>query len=165
MVKSVAAAIARSTCSSPRTARDGHAYRRKRAGHLVHSANFGGKSVEIYANGYVRVAMFMRDAVPYQKLISIQVESNIQKKTGPGRVVAAGMTFGANLVLTPNKRGDIYLTIVTEGDVYALRASPPTIQYQGCTGSRGGRRRCAEASGHWFRRAAWASGPDQGSLR
>ena len=37
------------------------------------------------------------------------------------------MTFGANLVLTPNKRGDIYLTIVTEGDVYALRASPPTI--------------------------------------
>ena len=50
-----------------------------------------------------------------------------KKKTGPGRVVAAGMTFGANLVLTPNKRGDIYLTIVTEGDVYALRASPPTI--------------------------------------
>ncbi len=92
--------------------------------------DFGGKAVEIYANGYVRVAMFMRDAVPFQKLLSIQVESNVQKKTGPGRVVAAGMTFAANLVLTPNKRGDVFVTIVTivtEEDVYVLRASPPTI--------------------------------------
>ncbi|WNG93684.1 hypothetical protein [Mycobacterium sp. ITM-2016-00318] len=100
---------------------------RKRAGSRVHSGNFGGKTVEIYSNGYVRVALFMRDSVPFQRLLSIEYSGDIQKKTGIGRAGTAVLTGGANLLLTPNKRGDVYLNIVTEGDVYVLRASPPTV--------------------------------------
>jgi hypothetical protein len=83
--------------------------------------------VEIYANGYVRVAMFMRESVPFQKLLSIEYSGDIQKKTGIGRAGTAVLTGGANLLLTPNKRGYVYLNIVTESDVYVLRASPPTV--------------------------------------
>jgi hypothetical protein len=94
---------------------------RSRAGSRVHSATFGGKMVEIYANGYVRVAMFMRESVPFQKLLSIEYSGDIQKKTGIGRAGTAVLTGGAN------KRGDVHLNIVTESDVYVLRASPPTV--------------------------------------
>jgi hypothetical protein len=98
-----------------------------RAGSRVHSGTFGGKTVEVYANGYVRVAIFMRESVPFQKLLSIEYSGDIQKKTGIGRAGTAMLTGGANLLLTPNKRGDVYLNIVTETDVFVLRASPPTV--------------------------------------
>ena len=75
----------------------------------------------------MRVALFMREAVPFQRLVSIEYSGDIQKKTGIGRAGTAVLTGGANLLLTPNKRGDVYLNIVTEGDVYVLRASPPTV--------------------------------------
>lgn len=97
-----------------------------RAGQLVHSGSFGGKSVEIYSNGYVRVAMFMGDSVPFHKLLSIGYSGDIQKKTAAGRAAAGLLTGGASLLLTPNKRGDVYLTIVTDERSYSLNASPPT---------------------------------------
>jgi len=37
-------------------------------------------------------------------------------------------TWGANVILSPNKRGDIYLVIVTDKRSYQLHTSPPTKQ-------------------------------------
>jgi hypothetical protein len=42
------------------------------------------------------------------------------------RAGTAIMTGGMNLLLTPNKRGDIYLNIVTDTNAYMLRQAPPT---------------------------------------
>lgn len=93
------------------------------AGNLVVSEVFGGKTVAIYRNGYVRVAMFMRESVKFEKLIGIETSADITKKTGAGRAAGAVMTGGMNL-LSSNKRGDVYLTVVTDENVYALRSSP-----------------------------------------
>ena len=38
----------------------------------------------------------------------------------------AGATMGLNLMTTPNKRGDIYLTITTERTTHMIHMSPPT---------------------------------------
>ena len=120
---------------------------RKRAGSRVHSGNFGGKTVEVYSNGYVRVALFMRDSVPFQKLLSIEYSGDIQKKTGIGRAGTAVLTGGANLLLTPNKRGDVYLNVVTEGEVYAPSCiATNDLQHQCSRGYCRGGGRGVEAS-------------------
>jgi hypothetical protein len=98
----------------------------KLAGSQVASGSFGGKNVEVYSNGYVKVALWPTASTPFQKLVSIEYSGDIQKKIGPMRAGVAVMTMGANLVLTPNKRGDIYLNIVTATNTYTLRQAPPT---------------------------------------
>ena len=64
------------------------------------------------------------DKVP-EKLISIELDtSNVTKKTGIGRGIAAVITVGASLN-APSNRGDIYLTIVTEKEIYSLHQTFP----------------------------------------
>lgn len=94
-----------------------------RAGALIASGTFGGKTIHIHRNGYVRVAMFMRQSVKFQKLIGIETSADITKKTGAGRAAGAALTMGMNL-MSSNKRGDVYLTIVTEETAYALHDTP-----------------------------------------
>lgn len=54
--------------------------------------------------------------------------SSVHKKTALGRTLAASVTLGASWLLSPNKRGDLYLTIVTDSQTYQLHSSPPTTQ-------------------------------------
>ena len=64
------------------------------------------------------------DKVP-EKLISIELDtSNVTKKTGIGRGIAAVITVGASLN-APSNRGDIYLTIVTAKEIYSLHQTFP----------------------------------------
>lgn len=93
------------------------------AGDLIASGAFGGKTIHIHRNGYVRVAIFMRDSVKFEKLIGIETSADITKKSGAGRAAGAMLTMGMNLA-SSNKRGDVYLTIVTETTAYALRQAP-----------------------------------------
>lgn len=61
-----------------------------------------------------------------RKLISIELDTqNVTKKTGVGRGVAAVITTGFSLAAAPSNRGDIYLTIVTEEEVFALHQTLP----------------------------------------
>ena len=95
---------------------------RERAGRLLVREAFGGHTVEVYENGFVRVSMLMRDSVPFQRLLGVSSSADITKKTGLGRTLGAGATLGANL-LSSNKRGDVYLTIVTDEKTYSLHTS------------------------------------------
>ena len=47
------------------------------------------------------------------------------QKTGLGRAVGATATAGLSL-FGPNKRGSVYLTIVTDQTTHVLTSSPPT---------------------------------------
>ncbi len=90
----------------------------------VDSQRFGGKTITIYSNGYVKVAGHFSDPPP-EKLVQIVADVQVTKKTGLGRGAAAVVTGGWSLATTPNQRGDIYLTILTEQQTYKLHTEVP----------------------------------------
>lgn len=97
----------------------------ERYGTEVASGVFGGKTVRIYDKGYVAIAGLFGGGATTHRLLSIEASSDVTKKSGTGRAAAAMMTGGLNL-LGSNKRGDVYLTIVTEQQTHVLRETPPT---------------------------------------
>ena len=97
-----------------------------RYGTLLADEVFGSKRVWIYSKGYVSVGLFSPGTPT--KLLGISGNADVTKKTVIGRGVVAAMTMGANLALTPNKRGDAYLSITTDIKTYMLHMSPPTEQ-------------------------------------
>ena len=86
--------------------------------------NFGGKTIQIFENGFIQVGGLFGGGAS-ELLISIEASSDVAKKSGLGRGAAAVVTGGVNL-MGSNKRGDVYLTISTESNIYALRETPPT---------------------------------------
>jgi hypothetical protein len=97
-------------------------------GPLVSEGSFGLRSVKIYGKGFVKVAPLMFGKLAtYERLVSIEFAGDVQKKTAPGRLGAAVLTGGANVLLTPNKRGDVYLTIVTDRTTHVLHEDPPNF--------------------------------------
>lgn len=79
--------------------------------------------VTIYEHGYIVVKAGFGRAV-YQKLVSFEVFSdNLTKKTGLGRAAGAVLTMGLNLV-SPNTRGDLIVTIVTDKGVISRTLLP-----------------------------------------
>ena len=93
-------------------------------GRKVAERTFAGRTVKIYENGYVQVGIFKLSEP--ERLIGISASTNAVSKTAVGRGVAAVVTGGANLVLTPKSRGDAYLVITTERKTHSLHVSPPT---------------------------------------
>ena len=95
-------------------------------GRLISNETFFGTSIRLYSKGFVRVGS-TRNA-PYEKLLGISGSADVSKKTAIGRGIVAGMTMGTNLLVSPNKRGDVYLTIVTDRKTHALHQSPPGLK-------------------------------------
>lgn len=86
-----------------------------------------GKLVRIYDKGFVRVSgVLFKDGAVFEKLRAISSSADVAKKTALGRTIMAGATMGLNLVTTPNKRGDMYLTINTDKTTHMLHMSPPS---------------------------------------
>jgi hypothetical protein len=86
---------------------------RKMAGREIASELLSMGEVKIFENGYVIVGWSFGSPV-YEKLQSFEVfDNNLTKKTGLGRGVAAVLTGGVNL-LSPNTRGNLIVTIVTD---------------------------------------------------
>jgi Short C-terminal domain len=99
----------------------------EQCGSPVISHRFGSSYITIYQKGYVQVkGMFGLATSPPEKLVAIQYSADVQKKTGLGRAAGAVLTNGLNLFVSPNRRGDIYLTIVTETATHPLKVDPPT---------------------------------------
>lgn len=94
-------------------------------GDRVESASFGGKAVEIYSKGYVRVAVFLTKNTAFERLVSIESSANVAKKSAAGRAAGAVLTAGLNLYAS-NKRGDAFLTIMTDKRAIVLHEDPPT---------------------------------------
>lgn len=93
-------------------------------GNVVADEVCGGKRVWIYSKGFVAVGVFS-PGTP-ERLLGINGSADVAKKTAIGRGAVAVLTGGANLVLTPNKRGDIYLSITTPTRTHMIHMSPPT---------------------------------------
>ena len=96
-------------------------------GRLILEEICAGKTIRIYERGFVRVSGLLgKKTAPFERLSGISNEADVTKKSGLGRALAAGATLGANLVLSPNKRGDMYLAISTDRTTHMLHMSPPT---------------------------------------
>jgi hypothetical protein len=96
---------------------------RQRSCDLIAQDSIDKWSVSIYSNGYVQVGV--RGGGQVEKLISIDYSANLQKKSAMGRGAVAVVTLGLNL-MGPKQRGDVWLTIVTDRNVYTLHEDPPT---------------------------------------
>lgn len=97
----------------------------ERYGTCVYDGMFGSKTVRIYDKGYVRVAFLaLGSRAPFERLIDIETSVDVQKKTGVGRAVGAAFTLGVNLA-SSNKRGDIWITVITDGRTHMLHEDPP----------------------------------------
>jgi hypothetical protein len=83
-------------------------------------SGLGLKSVEIFSDCTVRVGSGLAE-----QLWSIEASmDNLQKKSAAGRAVGFVLTGGLNM-LSPNKRGDITLTIVTDSQVHVIHTDRP----------------------------------------
>jgi len=95
----------------------------EQCGNLVVEDTFAAKRVAIYQNGYVRIGMFKLGAP--EKLMGISATDGSSNKTGVGRGAAAVATGGLNYLLSESKRGDLYLTIITDKKTHSLHTSVP----------------------------------------
>lgn len=95
---------------------------RELAGNLMTSQRFAGSTIEIYDTGYVRVATFMSDSTPYEKLKSIKHSFQVQDKSAGGRMAAGALTMGVNYLASKEKR-TVFLTLVTEKRVHTLKTT------------------------------------------
>jgi hypothetical protein len=81
-------------------------------------------TISIYDKGYVRVGGVFLGGGKFEKLKSFEVfNNNLTKKTGFGRGATAVLTGGLNL-LSPNTRGNIIVTIVTDDKVHTGELLP-----------------------------------------
>lgn len=98
---------------------------RKKFGAVTAEGIFKTKKVTIYSLGFVKVGgLFGGGSI--EKLLDIFGESDITKKTGLGRAATAVFTAGLNIVLTPNQRGNLYLSISTPSQTHSLMKEMPT---------------------------------------
>jgi len=95
----------------------------EQCGTLIAKEFFATKQVAIYQNGYVRMGTFKLG--PPEKLLGISATDSSSNKTGVGRGAAAVATLGVNYLLSESKRGDLYLTIITDKKTHSLHMSPP----------------------------------------
>ncbi|NDK31781.1 SHOCT domain-containing protein [Nesterenkonia haasae] len=95
---------------------------RETAGNLVTTQRFAGSTIEIYDGGYVRVAVFVSDSTPYEKLKSIKHSFQVQDKSAGGRAMVGLMTGGVNYLGSREKR-TVFLTLVTERRVHTLKTT------------------------------------------
>lgn len=118
---SVAAANERATLERLERERD-QAKQLERAGALIRSGKFGGRTIEIYDGGFVRVASSMSASTPFEELRSIKFTVNVQDKSAGGRALAATMTAGLSLMASKEKR-TLILTIATDRQVHTLKTT------------------------------------------
>ncbi len=98
-------------------------------GSVVVSRGFATKWITIYSQGYVQVSSGMGALKGrVEKLLDIFGETDITRKSGLGRTAGAVLTLGANVLLSPGQRGNVYLTITTDWDTYSIMWSRPDSQ-------------------------------------
>jgi hypothetical protein len=98
----------------------------KKYGQTVVSKPFATKWVTIYSKGYVKVSSGMGAfSGNIEKLLDIFGETDITRKSGLGRTAGAVLTLGANVLLSPGQRGNVYLTITTDRNTHSIMWTRP----------------------------------------
>lgn len=82
-------------------------------GALVKKGQFGLKTVEIYASGYVRVGAFLSQGSPFEKLKSIKFSFQVQDRSGVGHLWTSGG-------LGSKEKRVLFLTIATDKKIHTL---------------------------------------------
>jgi len=98
-------------------------------GNRVASEGFGNYQIKIFSDGYIQISKglgLFKGQV--EKLLQIECEAQITKKTGLGRGIAGIVTLGANQMV-PNQRGNLILTVTTDKEVHVLMVDFPTPDY------------------------------------
>ena len=98
-------------------------------GTVVANEKFGLHKVRIFSDGYIQITSglgLFKGTI--EKLLEIEGEAQISKKTGIGRGVAGIVTLGANQ-LVPNQRGNLIMTITTDKQVHVLIHDMPFAVY------------------------------------
>lgn len=96
-------------------------------GQVVVSSPFATKWITIYSKGYVKVSSGMGALKgDVEKLLDIFGETDITRKSGLGRTAGAVLTLGANVLLSPGQRGNVYLTIATDRNTHSIMWTRPT---------------------------------------
>ena len=89
-------------------------------GTVVANESFGLYRVRIFSDGYIQISKglgLFKGSV--EKLLEIEGESQLTKKSGLGRGLAGIVTLGKNQ-LAPNQRGNLIMTITTDKVVHVL---------------------------------------------
>jgi len=98
-------------------------------GTVVANESFGLYKIRIFSDGYIQISkglgMFKGSI---EKLLEIEGESQLTKKSGLGRGLAGIVTLGKNQ-LAPNQRGNLILTITTDKVVHVLIEDLPQKQW------------------------------------
>lgn len=92
------------------------------AGDLIEMASFGGRTIEIYDGGYVRVLSLLGWNAPFEKLRSIKYSHQVQDKSAGGRALASFATLGVSR-LASNEKRVLFLTIATDAKVHTLKTT------------------------------------------
>jgi hypothetical protein len=89
-------------------------------GTVVANESFGLYKIRIFSDGYIQISkglgMFKGSI---EKLLKIEGESQLTKKSGLGRGLAGIVTLGKNQ-LAPSQRGNLIMTITTDKVVHVL---------------------------------------------
>lgn len=92
-------------------------------GRSLASGSIGGRFVEIFENGYVKVGKLSRSSP--EKLLGVSGQAEITKKSALGRFAMGSLVMFQNVAFTPNRRGEIHLAIVTDRQTHILRSDLP----------------------------------------
>ena len=98
-------------------------------GTLVANESFGLYKVRIFSDGYIQISKglgLFKGSI--EKLLEIEGESQITKKSALGRGLAGVVTLGKNQ-LAPNQRGNLIMTITTDKVVHVLIEDLPQKQW------------------------------------
>jgi hypothetical protein len=98
-------------------------------GTVVANESFGLYKIRIFSDGYIQISkglgMFKGSI---EKLLKIEGESQLTKKSGLGRGLAGIVTLGKNQ-LAPSQRGNLIMTITTDKVVHVLIEDVPQKQW------------------------------------
>jgi hypothetical protein len=98
-------------------------------GTVVANESFGLYKVRIFSDGYIQISKglgFFKGSI--EKLLEIEGESQITKKSALGRGLMGVVTLGKNQ-LAPNQRGNLIMTITTDKRVHVLLEDVPQKQW------------------------------------
>ena len=98
-------------------------------GTVVANESFGLYKVRIFSDGYIQISKglgLFEGSI--EKLLEIEGESQITKKSALGRGLAGVVTLGKNQ-LAPNQRGNLIMTITTDKVVHVLIEDLPKKQW------------------------------------
>ena len=92
----------------------------EKVGRRTNTETFASRKIEVFANGYVRIAGAF-SAGRHEKLLAITADRAVQEKSAGGRALASAATMGVSKLYS-TETFKTFLTIVTDSQTYSLQS-------------------------------------------